>query len=210
MSFLTGYQDAAYAARYRSLVERARRAEQERTPGRTGFAEAVARSYFKLLAYKDEYEVARLYTDGTFLKAIEAQFEGDYRLEFNLAPPLIAERDAATGHLKKRTFGPWMLRAFRTLARLRHLRGTSFDVFGYSAERKIERQLIAEYEGVIEELIAALDHVNHDIAVEIAQIPEHIRGYGHVKQAHLEKAKQREAELLASFRAPAPQRDAAE
>jgi indolepyruvate ferredoxin oxidoreductase len=210
MTFLTGYQDAAYAARYRSLVERARRAEQERTPGRTGFAEAVARYYFKLLAYKDEYEVARLYTDGTFLKAIEAQFEGDYRLEFNLAPPLIAERDAATGHLKKRTFGPWMLRAFRTLARLRHLRGTSFDVFGYSAERKIERQLIAEYEGVIEELIAALDHVNHDIAVEIAQIPEHIRGYGHVKQAHLEKAKQREAELLASFRAPAPQRDAAE
>jgi indolepyruvate ferredoxin oxidoreductase len=210
VAFLTDYQDAPYAERYRSLVERARRAEQERTPGRTGFAEAIARYYFKLLAYKDEYEVARLYTDGTFLRAIEAQFEGDYRLEFNLAPPLIAERDAVTGHLKKRTFGPWMLRAFRALAKRRHLRGTTFDIFGYSAERKIERQLIAEYEGVIEELIAALDHVNHDIAVEIAQIPGHIRGYGHVKQAHLEKAKQREAELLASFRAPAPQRDAAE
>jgi indolepyruvate ferredoxin oxidoreductase len=208
--FLTEYQDAAYAERYRSLVDRARRAEQEQTPGRTGFAEAVARYYFKLLAYKDEYEVARLYTDGTFLKAIEAQFEGDYRLEFNLAPPLIAERDPDTGHLKKRTFGPWMLRAFRTLAGLRHLRGSRLDIFGYSPERKLERQLIADYERIVDELVAGLDHVNHDLAVQIAEIPEHIRGYGHVKHAHLEKAKQREAELLASFRAPAPQRDAAE
>jgi indolepyruvate ferredoxin oxidoreductase len=207
---LTDYQDAGYAGRYRALVERARRAEQERTPGRTGFAEAVARYYFKLLAYKDEYEVARLYTDGTFLKAIEAHFEGDYRLEFNLAPPLIAARDVETGHLKKRTFGPWMLRIFRLLAWLRRLRGTRLDPFGYSAERKLERQLIADYERVIEELIAGLDHDNHGLAAEIAAIPEQIRGFGHVKQAHLEPAKQREAALLATFRTPSPQRDAAE
>ncbi len=207
---LANYQDAAYAARYRTLVERARRAEHERTPGHTGFAEAVARYYFKLLAYKDEYEVARLYTDGAFLKAIETQFEGDYRLEFNLASPLIAARDPDTGHLKKRTFGPWMLRAFRALARLRRLRGTKLDVFGYSAERRMERQLIADFERVIDELIAGLDHATHGLAVQIAEIPEHIRGYGHIKQAHLATAKRREADLLASFRAPAPQRDAAE
>jgi indolepyruvate ferredoxin oxidoreductase len=210
VAFLTDYQDAAYAERYRALVERARRAEQERTPGRTGFAEAVARYYFKLLAYKDEYEVARLYTDGAFLKAIESQFEGDYRLEFNLAPPLIAARDPDTGHLRKRTFGPWVLRAFRTLAKMRRLRGTAFDIFGYSPERKLERQLIADYERVVDEMLAGLDHANHDLAVQIAEIPEHIRGYGHVKQAHLEKAKARETELLAAFRSPAPQRDAAE
>jgi indolepyruvate ferredoxin oxidoreductase len=210
LAFLTAYQDAAYAARYRAFVERVRNAEAARTPGRSGLAEAAARYYFKLLAYKDEYEVARLYTDGTFLKAIDAQFEGDYRLEFNLAPPLIAQRDPHTGHHKKKTFGPSMLRAFRTLAKLRHLRGTRLDIFGYSAERKLERRLIAEYERVIGELLAGLDHTNHDLAVQIAQIPEQIRGYGHVKQAHLEKAKQREAELLTAFRRPAPQRDAAE
>jgi indolepyruvate ferredoxin oxidoreductase len=210
VAVLTAYQDAAYAARYRALAERARRAEQERTPGRSGFAEAVARFYFKLLAYKDEYEVARLYTDGTFLKAIEAQFEGDYRLEFNLAPPLAAQRDLETGHLKKRTFGPWMLRAFRLLAKLRRVRGTKLDIFGYSAERRLERQLIADYERVAEELAAGLDHANHDLAVRIAEVPDQIRGFGHVKQAHLEKAKRLEAELLAAFRAPTPQRDAAE
>jgi indolepyruvate ferredoxin oxidoreductase len=210
VAFLTEYQDAAYAARYRALVERVRSAEAARTPGRCGLAEAVARYYHKLLAYKDEYEVARLYTDGTFLKAIEAQFEGDYRLEFNLAPPLLAERDPDTGHLKKKTFGPWMLRAFRTLAKLRHLRGTRLDIFGYSAERKLERQLIADYERVINEVIGGLDHSNHDLAIQIAQVPEQIRGYGHIRQAHLEKAKQHEAELLSAFRAPAPRRDAAE
>jgi indolepyruvate ferredoxin oxidoreductase len=209
-AFLADYQDAAYAARYRALVERVRSAERERTPGRSGLAEAVARYYHKLLAYKDEYEVARLYTDGAFLKAIEAQFEGDYRLEFNLAPPLIAARDPETGHLKKKSFGPWMLRAFRTLARLRHLRGTWLDIFGYNAERKLERQLIVDYERVIDDVLAGLDHSNHDLAVQIARIPEQIRGYGHVKQAQLDKAKEREAELLAAFHAPAPQRDAAE
>src|SRR5262249_11518383 len=122
----------------------------------------------------------------------------------------MAARDLQTGHLKKKAFGPWMLRVFRILAKLRHLRGTRFDIFGHSAERKTERQLIGDYERVIEELLARVDHANHGLAVQIAEIPEQIRGYGHIKQAHLEKAKQRETELLAAYRAPAPQRDAAE
>jgi indolepyruvate ferredoxin oxidoreductase len=209
-AFLTDYQDAAYAARYRALVERVREAERERAAGLGGLTDAVARYYFKLLAYKDEYEVARLFTDGAFLKQIEAQFEGNYSLEFHLAPPLGSPRDRETGHLKKRRFGPWVLSAFRLLARMKRLRGTKLDIFGYSAERKRERQLIADYERIIEELIQGLSHDSHALAVEIARMPEQIRGFGHVKEAHLERAKKREAELLAAFRAPTPTRTAAE
>jgi indolepyruvate ferredoxin oxidoreductase len=208
--FLTGYQNEAYAVRYRALVDRIARAEQERAPGMHGFAEAVARYYFKLLAYKDEYEVARLYTDGSFRKQLEAQFEGDYRLEFNLAPPLWAEKDPDSGHLTKRRYGPWMLTAFRILAKFKGLRGTALDIFGYAPERKLERRLIADYERTVDELLGALNHDNHGLAIEIASIPEQIRGYGHVKQAHLDRAKAREAELLAAWRAPAAPRQAAE
>lgn len=210
MDFLTDYQDAAYAERYRALVERVRAAEAKATPGREGLAAAVARYYFKLLAYKDEYEVARLYSNGDFIKRVEAQFEGDYRLEFHLAPPLVAERDPDTGHLKKRRFGQGMLRAFGVLARLKRLRGGPFDVFGYSAERRLERQLIRDYEGMVEEIDGRLDHDNHGLAVEIASLPEHIRGFGHVKDTHLAAARKREGELLAAFRAPAARPTAAE
>jgi indolepyruvate ferredoxin oxidoreductase len=201
--FLTGYQDAAYAARYRALVERVRAVERQRV-GATALTDAVARYYFKLLAYKDEYEVARLYTDGTFRRQLEAQFEGDYRLELNLAPPLIAARDAATGHLKKQTFGRWMLRVMRVLARLKRLRGTAFDIFGRTPERRLERQLIVDYEALVEELLQRLERANHALAVELAQIPEHIRGFGHVKDDHIAKAKAREAALLAQLRNPPP------
>ena len=208
--FLTGYQDVALAERYRTLVERVRRAETERAKGRKGLAEAVARNYFKLLAYKDEYEVARLYSDGEFRRRLEQQFEGDYRIEFNLAPPLTTVTDPATGHPKKRTFGPWMMRVFAVLAKLKGLRGTSFDPFGRTAERRLERRLITDYETVVEELIAGLDDGNHGLAVDIASIPDAIRGYGHVKQASLDKAKAREAGLLAAFRSPGATRTAAE
>ncbi|MBI3451338.1 MAG: indolepyruvate ferredoxin oxidoreductase family protein [Rhodospirillales bacterium] len=201
---LARYQDAAYARRYQDLVRRIEAAEKSRAPGLSGLAAAGARYAYKLMAYKDEYEVARLYTDGTFLKALAEQFEGDYRLEFNLAPPIIAERDSDTGRLKKRTFGPWMLRAFRLLARFKFLRGTALDIFGRTAERKTERQLIADYFALVEEVAAKLTPGNHAIAVELAEIPEHIRGYGHVKDEHLKRAKAREAELLAAFRAPSP------
>jgi indolepyruvate ferredoxin oxidoreductase len=210
MRFLTDYQDEAYARRYGALVERVLRAETERTPGRAGFAEAVARSYFRLLAYKDEYEVARLYTDGSFMRQLRDQFEGDWRLEFHLAPPLLSSIDPETGRPRKRSFGPWMLKAFRLLASLRHLRGTRLDLFGYSAERKMERRLIADYERTVEELLAQLDRERHTVAVEIARLPEQIRGFGPIKAANLERARAREAELLAAFRAPAPQKTAAE
>jgi indolepyruvate ferredoxin oxidoreductase len=202
VEMLTAYQNSAYAARYRALVERVRKAEAEKAKGRTGLAEAVARYAYKLMAYKDEYEVARLYTDGQFEALLREQFEGDYKLVFHLAPPLLASRDPKTGELQKRKFGPWMFKAFRLMASLKGLRGTPLDIFGYTEERKAERRLIADYEQVVDELVAKLNQDNHAIAVEIARIPEQIRGFGHVKEKNLKTAKTREAELLASFRAP--------
>ncbi|MBM3517468.1 MAG: indolepyruvate ferredoxin oxidoreductase family protein [Alphaproteobacteria bacterium] len=207
---LTAYQNAALAERYRALVCRVEKAEGERAPGRHGLAEAAARYYYKLLAYKDEYEVARLYASGAFERRLAAEFEGDWRLRFHLAPPLLARRDPETGYLLKREFGPWILSAFRLLARLRGLRGTAFDIFGRTAERKRERALIGDYERTLEELMAGLTSDNHALAVEIAGIPEHIRGYGHVKERHLAAAERRAAELMAAFREPAPRASAAE
>ncbi|HWK45016.1 MAG TPA: indolepyruvate ferredoxin oxidoreductase family protein, partial [Stellaceae bacterium] len=200
--FLTSYQNAAYAARYEALVRQVQKIEAEKTPGRGGFAEAVARYLFKLMAYKDEYEVARLYTDGSFMKQLSERFEGDFTLEFHLAPPGLAERDPVTGHLKKQAFGPWMMRAFGVLARLKGLRGTRFDPFGRTEERRTERRLIEEYRALILEIIGGLNHDNHAIAVELASLPERIRGYGHIKEANLAQTKQQETSLLAAFRAP--------
>jgi len=207
-AFLTDYQDKAYAGRYLALVDKVRQAEARRLPGSTKLTEAVARYYFKLMAYKDEYEVARLYTSGEFRKRIEQQFEGDYRLHFNLAPPLFSRRDAE-GRLIKKEYGPWVFTLFRLLATMKGLRGTAFDIFGRTEERRMERQLIADYAQVVEELLAGLDAGNADLAVEIASVPEHIRGYGHVKEAHLAKAKAKEAELLARWRNPQATRTAA-
>jgi indolepyruvate ferredoxin oxidoreductase len=182
------------------MVAAVREAEQLVLPGRTDLAEAAAKSLFKLMAYKDEYEVARLYTDGSFGRQLAAEFEGWERLEFHLAPPLLAARDPVTGHLRKRTYGPWMLRAFALLARLRRLRGTALDPFGYTAERRTERQLVGEFESRLGELAAGLTAANHDVAVELAGLPQQIRGFGHVKEANLTKARDREAGLLATFR----------
>jgi indolepyruvate ferredoxin oxidoreductase len=203
-AFLTDYQDAAYARRYTDFVAKVRAAETARLPGKTALTEAVARYYFKLLAVKDEYEVARLYTDGDFVKRVAAQFEGDYKLTFHLAPPLSNKPDPVTGEAKKSTYGPWMMTAFRVLAKMKGLRGTPLDVFGRTHERRTERQLITDYEALIDELLPRLAPHNHAIAVELASIPEHIRGYGHVKDRHLKAAKAKEAELVASFRAAAP------
>jgi indolepyruvate ferredoxin oxidoreductase len=200
-AFLTDYQNAAYASRYKSLVEKARAAEQQKSPGFTSLTEAVARYAFKLMAYKDEYEVARLYTSGDFEKRIRETFDGDFKLHFNLAPPLFAKKDAE-GHLRKAEYGTWVFGAFKLLAKLRGLRGTAFDVFGYTAERKGERQLIVDYVRTIDELLAALDHDNHALAVEIASIPEQIRGYGHVKERHLAAAMTRQQQLLQAWRQP--------
>ncbi|WP_119166209.1 indolepyruvate ferredoxin oxidoreductase family protein [Algihabitans albus] len=204
VAFLTDYQNAAYADGYRKIVERARQAEAEKTPGRSGFAEAVARYAHKVMAYKDEYEVARLHADPAFRQKLERQFAGSYKLTFHLAPPLISPRDPVTGELKKREFGPWLLPVFRAMTKLKGLRGTAFDIFGYTAERKDERKLIADYVALVEELSGKLTPETHALAVQLAEIPDRIRGYGHVKERNLEAARKRWDELLAEFRDPAP------
>lgn len=208
--FLTGYQNAAYAARYQALVEGVRAREAAVAPGKTALTEAVARYAFKLMAYKDEYEVARLYTDGSFEKHLKAQFEGDYKIEFNLAPPLLTKTDPKTGRPAKMTFGPWMMTAFKLLASLKGLRGTALDIFGYSHERRGERQLIADYEATVKTLLEGLTVANHALAVEIAKLPDDIRGYGPVKDANLKTVRAKWDSLLARFRNPAtPERSAA-
>ena len=199
VEFLTAYQNAAYAQRYRNLVERVRQVESDRLQS-TRLAEAVARYYFKLLAIKDEYEVARLHSDPAFREKIGAMFEGAYKLNFHLAPPLLARPDPLTGKVAKRRYGPWMSGAFGMLARLKFLRGTVLDVFGHSGERRTERALIGEYERLVDELLGRLAADNHAAAVELASVPEDIRGYGHVKAQHLARARARQAELLLRFR----------
>jgi indolepyruvate ferredoxin oxidoreductase len=194
VEFLTGYQNAAYAAQYVELIDKVRAAEAAHNLG-SKLSMAVAKSYFKLMAYKDEYEVARLYTDGRFLEQLKSQFEGDVKLKFNLAPPLFAKKDAK-GHLVKAEFGPWMMSAFKLLAKLKGLRGGALDVFGYTAERKMERALIAEYRGMIEGVLHSLDVSNHATAVELASLPEQIRGFGHVKEKAVAEYRVRKAELL--------------
>jgi indolepyruvate ferredoxin oxidoreductase len=165
--------------------------------GSERLTEAVLRHYFKLLTYKDEYEVARLFSDPGFREAVDSQFEGDFRLRFHLAPTFLARPDPASGRIRKLAFGPWMLTAFSWLARLRRLRGTPFDVFGYHPERKAERALIVEYEQDIALLLGTLDAARLPLAVEIASLPEGIRGYGHVKAAAMRSVAQHRKALLA-------------
>ncbi len=196
---LTAYQNAAYADRYMELVNRVREVEQQKAPGKSALSDAVTRNYFKLMAYKDEYEVARLYTDGNFVKKLNQQFEGDFKLRFNLAPPILNKRDPQTGHLRKQEFGPWVFKAFGLMAKMKGLRGTAFDVFGYTEERKKERQMIVDYRNTILKLLEQLDEVNYDIAVQIAQLPSDVRGYGHVKEAAMKKADIQQQQLLESF-----------
>ena len=198
-AYLTAYQDQAYARRYLRLVDRVRGFEQElrqSTDVELPLTEAVARSYFSLLAYKDEYEIARLYTNGDFEQTLATQFEGDYRLRFHLAPPLLAKRDPHTGKPIKREFGGWMLPLFRVLARFKNLRGSALDIFGYSAERKMERDLITAYEDDIEQLLDETRPDNLDTAIEIADLPQQVRGFGHVKQASIGTVTTRRAELI--------------
>jgi len=198
VAFLTDYQDASYAAHYQAFVERVRVAEAPLNKG-SALAEAVARYLFKLMAIKDEFEVARLHTDAGFARQIDAMFEGDYRIVHHLAPPLWA-RTNERGELVKRPFGPWVRTAFGVLARLKGLRGTAFDIFGRTEERRGERALISEYCTCIEELIGALSAERLPAAVEIARIPEEIRGFGHVKARHLTAARVKWERLMAQWR----------
>ncbi|MCC2651335.1 MAG: indolepyruvate ferredoxin oxidoreductase, partial [Microvirga sp.] len=212
VGFLSGYQSRRYARRFSTLVERVRAAEDKAVPGSTVLTDVVARSLFKLMAYKDEYEVARLYTNGHFAKQVASAFEGDnLRYEFHMAPPVLAKKDPVTGLPRKMSFGPWMLKAMGVLAKFKALRGTPLDVFGYTHERRTERQLIREFEGRIEEIVARLNAGNHATAVGLASIPQKIRGFGHIKERNLKAAKAEEADLLAKFRAdPQPMAVAAE
>ncbi|NQW00084.1 MAG: indolepyruvate ferredoxin oxidoreductase family protein [Rhodospirillales bacterium] len=198
---LVDYQNRAYADAYAGFVERVGQAEATVMPGSTALTDAVARSLFKLMAYKDEYEVARLYTDGHFKQALERQFEDGGKITVHLAPPLLSRRDPETGHLIKRTYGSWIFHAFRLLAGFKGLRGSRLDPFGYTQERRIERQLSDDYRQMIEELLQNLSPGNHAIAVEIAASAMMIRGYGHIKLDNLEKVKTSQAALLKTFRA---------
>ncbi len=196
--FLTGYQNKAYADRYEALINRVRVADLKVKRGELSLS--VAKYYAKLLAVKDEYEVARLYTDGVFLKELRAQFEGPVKLNFYLAPPLLARKDPLTGQLQKKTYGSWMMHTFRILAKLKGLRGTVFDIFGHTADRKKERALIKAYEDQIDYLLENLNPENYEIAVSLASLPEHIRGYGHVKDRHMKDVRVNEEVLLAQFK----------
>jgi len=198
VAFLSDYQNRSYAKRYESLVTKVRQTESGLGSG-DALSKAVARYFFKLMAYKDEYEVARLYTNGQFDKRLSESFEGDFKVTYNLALPLFAKRDAHD-HLVKARFGSWMKTAFRLLAKLRGLRGTAFDVFGYSEERKLERALIREYEALVTGMLPNLSPQNYRIAVELAALPERIRGFGHVKQRHMADVNVERERLLQQFR----------
>jgi indolepyruvate ferredoxin oxidoreductase len=196
---LVAYQGEDLSLRYRERVEAVREAEQRAAPGHSELTEAVARSYHRLLALKDEYEVARLYTDAGFRRRLEARFEGDFRTEIHLAPPLFARRDPDSGRPRKRRYGPWIFPLLRLLARARRLRGSWLDVFGHSAERCLERALLREYESALDTLVENLHAENHAIAVRIAALPQVVRGFGEVKLRNAEPARREARELLDRF-----------
>ena len=198
VAFLTAYQNAAYAQTYQAFVHRVEQAES--VLGRTLLSQNVARYLFQLMAYKDEYEVARLHTDSTFLNTVNAMFEGDFKLTYHLAPPLMAHTNDR-GERQKQRFGSWILTGFKLLAKLKGLRGTAFDVFGYTQERKMERTLIVDYQAAIGEMLPALTADNHAVAVEIARIPDMMKGYGHVKQRHVNAARLQWTQLAQRFAA---------
>lgn len=197
--FLVDYQNRKYADRYRQLVDQVKAKEASLGVNHFALTEAVAKYLFKLMAYKDEYEVARLYTDGQFLAKLANTFEGDYRLSFNMAPPLLARQRDEQGRPKKLRFGQWMLSALKVTAKLKFLRGTPFDPFGRSTERKTERALIEQYRATITDILGQLKEDNLDTAVAIAKIPDQIRGYGPVKDAAIEEAKVQNETLLNRF-----------
>jgi indolepyruvate ferredoxin oxidoreductase len=202
VAVLTDYQDAAYAESYASFITKVRAVSKP-------LALAVAKNLFRLMAYKDEYEVARLHSGGSFEAEVARQFKGDYKLTFHLAPPILGRKDAS-GRPVKTEFGSWMMTAFRMLAKLKRLRGTAFDVFGRTAERRMERQLIADYCALIERLLSNPQQARSKIALDIAALPEQMRGFGHVKEANVTKAKAREKELLSQLSGNTPAREAAE
>ncbi len=194
VDYLTAYQNVAYAEQYTALVNRVRAAEATLGAGNK-LTTAVAKYYFKLMAYKDEYEVARLYTDGQFTEKLKQQFEGDFSLKFNIAPPLFSKKDAQ-GHLIKAQYGSWVWHAFGILAKLKGLRGSKLDIFGYTEERKTERAMIVEYRATIEQLLTNLNADTLETAIAVANLPEKVRGFGHVKEKAMQAYQAEKAALL--------------
>jgi indolepyruvate ferredoxin oxidoreductase len=209
VDFLADYQNDAWAARYRGLVDRVREAEMRisapanDSPEAMPLTAAVARGFYRLMSYKDEYEVARLYTTGEFERTVREQFDGEIRMRFHLAPPLLSKRNER-GELVKRAWGPWIFTAFRLLARLRGLRGTAFDLFGYTEERRMERKLIEDYENMIRAVLLELDAERRDLAVTLASFPDQIRGFGHVKEGNVKTALAARDVALERWRASGP------
>ena len=205
VEFLTDYQNAAYAQDYAAFVQKVRLVDEAVGEKSLALTQAVARYLFKLMAYKDEYEVARLHTDARFHARINAMFEGDFKVHYHLAPPLIAKKNAR-GELLKQQFGPWMLTVFKVLARFKGLRGTALDLLGRTEERRTERALIAEYRATLDEVLVGLTDASREsryaVALEIARIPELIRGFGHVKERNLQAARQNRTALMTQFRHP--------
>ena len=212
MTLLTDYQDAKLAERYKVKIDWIAEHEKELAPGRSGLAEAAARGYYKLLAYKDEYEVARMYTSGDFEKLIAEKFDGAHKISFHLAPPLLSywKREKQTGHPYKITFGPWMMSVFRVLAKLKTLRGTKCDIFGYMQERRLERQMIEDYEALLDRVIVKLSPTTHATITQLAGLPLEIKGFGHVKLANYKNAMARQQDLLLELDNLEPFKEAAE
>jgi indolepyruvate ferredoxin oxidoreductase len=205
VEFLTNYQDRAYAERYRARVERIAAVEARARPGSRELQEIVARNYFKLLAYKDEYEVARLHTAREFVDSIRRNFGARARMSFNFSPPLFARIDPATGRPRKYEFGPWIVPVLHVLAGLRRIRGTWLDPFRYSADRRLEHELIRRYEAVLDRIEAELDESRFDVAMRLANLPHEVRGYGPVKRAAAERSVVVEARLWEEFAAARPE-----
>jgi indolepyruvate ferredoxin oxidoreductase len=200
-SHLAEYQDARYAERYKRRIAVVRAAEHRVNPGSDALTRAAARSYGRLMAYKDEYEVARLYSSTKFRDDLAQTFAGRPKFEVLLAPPALFGSKRQAGAPRKRAFGPWIFMVFRLLTRLKGLRGTPFDVFGFTAERRMERRLVAEYGSLLEEILASLRPENHALAVRLAEFPDAIRGFGHIKALSVARAEQAKSTLLSEFRA---------
>ena len=198
--FLVSYQDEAYAQRFRDLVQKVKAAEDGVKPGSSLLSMAVAKSYFKLLAYKDEYEVARLYSDGDFMRDLQGTFGGNFKLSFQLGPDWL-QKDK--NKPRKISFGPWIMKAFRFIAKFKGLRGSALDPFGYQHERRVERQLIRDFEATVDTLLAGLSTEKLMQAAEIASLPQQIRGYGYIKLAAVDKVRQQQAEKLQRYQQPA-------
>jgi indolepyruvate ferredoxin oxidoreductase len=205
VEFLTSYQDRAYAERYRARVDRIAALEARVRPGSHALQEAVARNYFGVLAYKDEYEVARLHTAPEFVDSIRRNFGSSARMSFNFSPPLFARTDPTSGRPRKYELGPWIVPVLRVLAGVRRIRGTWLDPFRYSADRRLERELLRRYEAALDRIEAELDDSRLDAAVRLAQLPHDVRGYGPVKKAAAERALLLETRLWEQFAAGRPQ-----